>query len=450
MMKTEIYKEMKMKFILLVILLMQAVSLNAQQEDLVLSLEEAKDYAVQFNRMVIASKKDVEASRMALWEAISAGLPQADGNASLNDNLKLMTTLLPGDFFGRPGEKVPVQFGSQFNTSYSLQVSQLLFNASYLVGIQTSRLAGKMAEQGFEKSEIDTREMVTSTYYLVLVSEESLSILEGIITNLEETLKSTRAMYKVGMAELTDVDQMSVNVSLLANSRKSLERSIELNYNILRFQLGVSPGTGITLTSELDDFIEEINMESLLARNFNLNENIDYRLMLSQEKMSELNVKMQKSAVLPSLAGFYSYNRNGMGDQLNDLQWFPNSMLGFQLSVPIFASGQRYSKIKRAEIELEKTRTNREMVSDQLKLQEDQIRYNLISASEQYLSQKENVEVAKRVYASVENKFRQGMASSLDLTVANGNYLDAENNYVTALLNLLQTKLSFDKLLNDI
>jgi outer membrane protein TolC len=89
------------------------------------------------------------------------------------------------------------------------------------------------------------------------------------------------------------------------------------------------------------------------------------------------------------------------------------------------------------------------MVSDQLLLQEKQLRYNLVNANLNYKSQKDNIDVAKRVYASMENKFRQGMASSLDLTQANSLYLQAENNYVSALMNLLQTKLALDKLLNN-
>ena len=125
-------------------------------------------------------------------------------------------------------------------------------------------------------------------------------------------------------------------------------------------------------------------------------------------------------------------------------------MTGLQLSVPIFASGQRYAQIKKAQINLEKARTTKDMVTDQLLLQEKQLRYNLVNANLQYKSQKDNVEVSKRVYTSTENKFRQGMASSLELTQANTLYLQAENNYVSALMNLLQTKLALDKLLNNI
>ncbi|MCD4770610.1 MAG: TolC family protein [Bacteroidales bacterium] len=444
---------MKTKWLLILLLAVITTVLNGQVSsgDLSLSLEEAQEYAILHNKTIKASKLDIEAARMSTWEAISGGLPTVDGNASINDNLKLMTTLLPGEFMGLPpGEKVPIQFGSKYNTSYGIQISQLLFNASYFVGVQTAKLAEELSEQGLEKSELEIKELVISTYYLILVTEESLKILDENRSNLKEILDATQSMFSVGMAEETDVDQMISNVSMVDNTRRSMERNIEVSYNLMRFQLGVEPETVIILTQLLENFIEEVNVIALSAQDFDLHNNIDYRLLSNQERLSELAVKMQKSTILPTLAGFYSYNESGMGDKLNDLQWFPNSMIGMQLSVPIFASGQRYSKIKRAEFDLQKIRTNKSMVSDQLKLQEKQLRYNLLNANEQFQSQKDNVEVAKRIYASVENKYKQGMASSLDLTQANGNYLDAENNYISSLMSLLQTKLALDKILNNL
>jgi len=138
-----------------------------------------------------------------------------------------------------------------------------------------------------------------------------------------------------------------------------------------------------------------------------------------------------------------------MGDKIGDQRWFDNSMTGLSLTVPIFASGQRYSKIKQAQINLDKARNTRELVTEQLLMQEKQLRYDLVNANLQYLAQKDNVEVSKRVYESTENKFRQGMASSLELTQANMLYLQAENNYVSALMSLLQTKVALDRLLNN-
>jgi outer membrane protein TolC len=196
--------------------------------------------------------------------------------------------------------------------------------------------------------------------------------------------------------------------------------------------------------------MQSVNIEELLSQEFNYTNNLSYKLIEGQEQLSELGLKSQKAQVLPTLAGVIQTTKTGMGDKMSEIDWYNSSLVALQLSVPIIASGQRYARIKKAQINLEKTRNTKDMVSDQLRIQEKQLRYNLVNANLQYKSQKDNVEVSRRVYNSMENKFKQGMASSLELTQANSLYLQAENNYVSALMNLLQTKLALDKLLNNI
>ncbi|NLA48598.1 MAG: TolC family protein [Bacteroidales bacterium] len=447
------YRQMKRILFMFAAFLVTGGSLISAREgtdELRLSVKEAQDYALINNKMVLASKSDVKAARAAVWETISGALPQVSANAAIMDNLKLMTTLLPGDFFGQPGEKIPVTFGTQFNSTGTVEASLLLFNAPLYIGIETSKLADRLSRENLLKSELDTKESVSSAYYLILVSEKSLELLNRNIDNLRETLNSTKAMYEVGMAEATDVDQMISNVTMVENNRSSLQRTIELNYNLLRFQLGVAPETVIVLTETLEDLTASIDVEALLSQEFDHTRNVDYRLVEGQEMISSLALKSQKASVLPTLAGFYNYGTNGMGDKLSDLTWFPNSMVGMQISLPIFASGQRYARISKARINLEKARTTKDMVAEQLIIQEKQLRYNLVNANLQYRNQLDNVGVSKRIYTSVENKYKQGMASSLELTQANSQYLQAENNYVTALMNLLQTSVALDKLLNNL
>jgi outer membrane protein TolC len=427
-----------------------AISLAQETSgELNLSLKEAQDYALTNNKMVLAAKADVMASKASVWEAISGALPQINASGSFIDNVTLATTVIDGKYFGAPGTIIKAKFGQPFSSGVSVQASLLLFNAPLYIGIETTKLAQKLSEQSLEKSGQDTKESVSTAYFLILVSEKSLEILKGNIANLTETLKSTKAMYSAGMAEATDVDQMVSNLTMVENNLSSLERTIELNYNILRFQLGVPVNTKITLTETLETLTNEINVEALLAQDFDYRQNISYKLIEGQEQMSQLNLKSQKAQILPSLSGIYSNSETGQGDKVKSMYWSYSSMLGFQLSIPIFASGQRNAKINKAQINFYKARITKDMVTQQLMMQEKQLRYNLVNANAQYKSQKDNVEVSKRVYTSMENKFKQGMASSLDLTQANSLYLAAENNYVSALMNLLQTKLALDKLLNN-
>jgi outer membrane protein len=446
---------MKNKFFLIAILILflsgGILTSRGQSTELKLTLKEAQTYAIDHNKLVIASKMDVEASRIALKEMITNVLPQINATGNFNDNLKLMTTLIPAEFFGgAAGEFIPVKFGTQFNSGASAQASLLLFNAPVYIGIESSKLATKLSEESLTKSELDTKEAVAQAYYLILISEKSLTILDSNIANLKETLKSTRAMYQAGMAESTDIDQMVSNVTAVENARSSMQRTIELNYNLLRFQLGLSADSKLSLTETLDSIESEINVQALISQAFDHRQNVNYKLIEGQEKLSSIMLKSEKASVLPTLSGFYMYGVNGMGKEIGSQSWFPNSIAGLQINVPIFASGQRYQRIKKAQVNLERARTTKEMVTDQLLLQEKQLRYNLVNANQQYISQKDNIDVSKRVYASMENKFRQGMASSLELTQANTLYLQAENNYISSFMNLLNTKLALDKLLNNL
>ncbi|MCX6329258.1 MAG: TolC family protein [Bacteroidia bacterium] len=433
-------------FAAVAVLLLPVAVIKAQESsgELKLSLKEAQDYALNNNKIVKSAKLTVEGSQADVWTTISSGLPQVSASAGFTDNLKLGVFVMTMN-----GNTMVIQMGRPYNIPVTIQAAMPLFNAPYYVGVETVKLAQKLSESSLQNTEIDTRQSVASAYYLILVSEESLRILNENLANLRETLKSTRAMYNTGMAEASDVDQVASNVTMVENSFSNLQSTIEVNYNLLRFQLGVKPDTKITLTETLDDLVREINVDELLSQEFNAVANIQFDLADKQEQMSVLNLKTQKAKVLPSLSGVYSYATSGMGQKLSSMAWYQSSFVGAQLSVPIFASGQRYSSIKKAKIDLEKARYTKELVSDQLNMQEKQLRFNLQNANLQYRSQKGNVEVSKRVYASMENKYRQGMASSLDLTQANQLYLQAQNNYISSLMNLLQTKLALDKLLNN-
>ncbi len=439
---------MKRKLIIttLLSLLISGPAMVAQEngKELSLTLKEAQDYAMQNNKMVKSAKLTVEGSQSDVWTTIASGLPQISVSAGFTDNLKLGVFVITMN-----GTAVVMQVGRPYNIPVTAQASMPLFNAPYYVGVETVKLAQKLSASNLQSTEIDTRQSVSSAYYLILVSEESLNILKNNLANLQETLKSTRAMYNSGLAEATDVDQMSSNVTMMENSFSNLQNTIEVNYNLLRFQLGVKPDTKIILTETLDDLVKEINVNAILTQDFNAMKNIQYDLVDKQEQLSALNLKAQKSKILPSLSGVYAFSSSGMGLTLSSMSWYQSSYVGAQLSVPIFASGQRYSSIQKARIDLEKARNTKEMVSDQLNMQEKQLRFNLQNANMQYMSQKGNVEVSKRVYLSMENKYKQGMASSLELTQANQLYLQAENNYISSLMNLLQTKLAFDKLLNN-
>jgi outer membrane protein TolC len=443
--RIEISNHMERRLIAFVLIFAAVAGSNLKAQDtpqaLSLSVDQAVEYALDHNRSVAAAKYEMLASEKGVWEAIAAGLPSLEGSIGMTNNLIIPVMVFNGMSF---------KVGTDYEYSNGVSASTTVFNAPYLVGIQTAKLARAMTEKGLTQTEVDTKEGVKTTYYLILVSHQTIDVLEKNIKNLEEILTSTKAMYSVGMAEATDVDQMQSSLTSLRNTRASMERALEVNYNMFRFLLGVGRETEIRLTESLENILAAVRIQLLPDDEFNLQENITYQMVEDQVRLSELSVKGAKASVLPSLGAAWSYSRAGRGDEIGTLAFANGSYVGLQLRVPIFASGLRYASIQKAKINLDKANNTKMMVSDQLLIQEKQLRNNLVSANEQYVSQKENIEIAERVLKSFENKYNQGMASSLDLTQANNNYLTAQNNYISALMNLLQTKVAFDKLMNKL
>ena len=461
----------------------------------VLDMQKAIEHAIAYNKSLKNARMEVERSDASIWETIAQGLPQLDGTLDYMTyfNYEMEFSFGMGDggtdftqeqltdawnqtsaqFPGNPALGLnPVTYQDIYNYSagsaYSgilqsmlppstillsdastakLQVSQLIFSGQYIVGIQTAKLAKQISEQNYEFNELGIKESVITSYYLVLITEESLRILKQNVENLQETLKQTETMFKTGMAEQTDVDQIRITVNQLQNSVNSLNRNLELNYNMFRFQLGLETNAVVQLTDNLEDLFASEEPELSLAAPFVMEDNVTYQLMKSQEEINEKLLSMEKWNYGPTIAGFYNYNAKIL---TTDFDMNPNHLMGVSMSVPIFSSGMRKAKVDQAKINYDMAQNNMSIMEDQLNLQEKQFRYNLESSLENYETQKENVEVALRVYDSFRRKFEQGMASSLDLTQANGNYLEAESNYMSAMMEVLNAKLQLDKLMNKL
>lgn len=431
-----------------------------------LSIDEAKELAINNNKQLRSVRAGADIADHQFWEAISQGLPQVSASLDYIDYFNYEVEF--GVMGGGPDDldlghldpehqQIILTIMSMFagpstirmdnQATAQIQVSQLIFSGQYIAGIQIARIAKMLAEKNIDKTELSVRHSVEAAYHTVLITEQTVEILEKNLENLRETKKQTEALLGVGMIEPIDVDQIEMSIIMLENNIRSMERNVQLSYNVLRIQLGLDNDTDIILTEKLDDIIENVDVEALVLKDFVYQNNIDYRMLETQEEVAKKMIDMERWAYAPSLVTAYSYNEK---IRTTDFDMNPNHLLTFRLSVPIFSSGMRKSRVEQKRIELYQVQNSKSLLKDQLSMQERQLRYDLINAKEQYESQKKNVELAKRIYDHTEKKFRHGVSSSLDLTQANSNYLQAETNYITVLMELLQAKTSFNKLLENI
>lgn len=410
------------------------------QEKLSLDLEAAKEHALNYNRTIKNSGLAIDHSQEQLWAAIAAGLPQVNATTDYSNALGAEISIQFDE--NMPPTKIPIKPTSNFN----LQVGQLIFNGGYIVGIQTAKLAKKLSEKSLVKTEQDVLSQVIESYYLVLISEESLKILKSNVENLNEVYRKTEPLVRVGMMEKVELDQLSVQVNSLNNAVRSAERQYEMTQNLLRVQLGVTAETELELTQTLSDFLDE-NPVGGIDNSFVPAQNLDFQLLEVQEQMTEKQIDMQKASYLPTISGYYNYTEKILKPAFD---MSPKHMVGLQMNIPVFSSGERRAKVRQAKIELETTRNNKALMEEQLDIQFKQLQFNLTSAIESYRVQQKNVEVSREVYQNLKRKYEQGMISSLELTTADNNYLQAESEYITAMLEVLQAQNALNTLTGKI
>jgi outer membrane protein TolC len=477
-------KHMNFKNCVLIASLLLGITGYSQENSTQYSLQQAIDFAMQNNKQLQNAKDDIAIADEQYKEARAPGLPKVEGTFDYMTNFNyefefgfggsgtvdqntlsqaMQSTMADYptwtmddilDYQASQAFEQKVQSLMPASTivmedqsNATLQVSQLIFSGQYWIGLQMAKLGKSVRNTSLTISELDVKEQVTNSYYLVLMTQNLLEVLDKNIENLQDVYEHTNTMLKMGVVEQTDVDQIKINVSQLQNSKMEMQRNLELNINMFRLVLGLESGTEVQLTNTLEEFVSQVKKNTLNIGDLNLENNPNYQIMNMQENLGNEQVKLHKWAYAPVLVGFYQYKEKLMTTAFD---MSPNHAAGLTLSIPIFAGGEKKAKLSQKKIELDKIQRNKELLADQLNLQHKQLNFEYSSAFSNYLTQKENVEVANRVYKSYQNKYKQGTISSLELTQANSNYLQAESTYVSSVLKLLQAKLAIEKLHNTL
>ncbi len=459
------------KNIFIILIILSTITLKAQNDSIYkFTIDQAIDFAYENNLNVTNSQLEVKKAKWKIWETTAIGLPRVDANAQYQNYPDIPTQLMPNfmapavvgvnmEYFGlqpiqplpEEQEKMAVKFGSEHNADWGVSISQLIFSGEYIVGLQASKAFKLMAEQNLEKAKIELKSSVEQSYYLALIASQSLKIMQQNYDNIKEISENTQKMVDAGVTEQTQADQIKILELNLKNQISSIKRQKELSILMLKFQLGLVPQDSLVLTDSLNNLLKNLNLQ-IINENFNIYSNIDYKMTNTQLRLKTLELRRAQSKTLPTLSAFYSYSEKAMQDEFDffedDTEWFPTSVWGVKLQVPIFSSGQRAAVIQQKKIEVYKTKNQQDLLTQQLNIQYSQAKADYLNAYENFLSQKKNLELSKNIYQNTQKQYKQGAASSMDLTQFQNQYLEAEANYYQALLQLLQSKTELKKLFN--
>lgn len=431
-----------MKAAMLVLALFGTLGIMAQGP-VRLSLQQAVDMAAKQSYQVQNSELEAEKARKRITEFTAIGLPQISASGGLMNYIDVPTQVIP-NFFGEGPEFVQAQFGLPWSANGGVQLDQLIFDGSYLVGLQAAKEARKMADEELERNIKDARIQAAKAYYAVLAADEGTRLLGETVPVLEKSLRDSEVMLANGFMEETDVDRIRIELANIRDQQLIFQRQGELARNFLRFVLGMSMGTPLELTDQLEKLIMDPAEMALAADPFDRASHIDQRIADTYIRASTLELKNARAAYLPSLRGYFSYqqqwNANTFEPVDGPIPWFPATLWGVQLNVPIFSSGMRSSKVAQMKLQLEQAEVNRNLTAQRLELEYAQRRNDVLTAQELYKNERDRMDLSRRVFDRTSLKFTEGMASSFELTQEQNQYIAAQQSFIQRVVDLVNAR----------
>jgi outer membrane protein len=423
------------------------------QGPLSLSLQQAMDLAAKQSYAVRASDLEAQKSVARSKEITAIGLPQINGSAELDNFLNVPTSLIPNFFTQDPNapKYAPVQFGVPWSMKAGITLSQLIFDGSYLVGLRAAREVKVQSQQDLERTQADARGQAAKAYYGVLAAEEGARITNEGIPLLEKSLREVTAMKEAGFMEQTDMDRINIQLEQTRAAARNFSQQAEVARMMLALTLGVPNGTPIALTDKLETLLIDANETGLVEKPLDPATHVEQVYANTLVRLQELNLKNDKAKYLPSLAGFLSHSEVWNGPKFDPggtYAFYPTTLWGLQLNVPVFSSGMRSHKVDQGKFALEQVKINQTATEERLRTMAEKARNEARTAYDNLKTEERTMQLAKSILDRTSIKFTNGNAASFELTQEQGNYLLAQQTYVQSLVQLLIARADLRKALD--
>lgn len=440
------------KWLALVVLFATAGSVSAQGIDTAsytFSLKQAVDYGLQQQSSVKNAAIDEKIAQYKVWEIAGIGMPQLSSSFDFKDYLEIPTSFIPGEFFGGPaGSFIPVKFGTQYSATAGLSASQLIFDGSYIVGLQATKVYLELAQKQSQRSKTEATVNITKAYYTALVSAEQMALLQANIDRLKKLMDDTKALNDNGFVEKLDLDRVTLAYNNLVTEKDKVQRLLDLGMGLLKYQMGMDQSAKLTLTDKLADV--SFQPAASTADKFDYKNRVEYGMLMLQQEGNTLQLRKDYFSRLPSIAAYGALQANAQRNKFDFLdnvsqRWYPIGIIGLQVNLPLFSGLSNNWRIQQDKLQLEKTKNDVQFLERSIDLDLTSARTKLQNASVSLEMQKKNSELAESVYRDAKKKYDSGIGSNLEVLNAQTSLKEAQTNYFNALYDAVVAKVDFDK-----
>lgn len=420
-----------------------------------LSVEAAVLYAWENSQKSKTAAIDVEQANKDVWIQAARGLPIINGSLSYNNFIDLPTSVFdPAAFTGGTSDELTeLQFGQPHTMDAGVSASLQLFDGSYIIGVKGAKGFQKMSRDMEKMTKNEVKTIVGEAYYTSQIAKENVRLLNENISNMEKTIEETRALYKEGFAEEMDVEQLDLLMNQMKNRAKMAERQHEATLNLLKYKMGMPIDQKISLSDDLQSLWLRQSNDELMATELDLTNNIAYDLIKQDVVMHGYLVKLEEAKYYPRLNAFFDYKQQAFRNKFDfydfDQPWYPQTLWGVKLSIPIWDNLGGLSSINKAKLEQQKVKNRLADTEQALKLQAITAKDDFASALEQLETSEKNIELAARIKEKTLIKYNEGLSTSMELTTAENQLIQAQADYINTLFAAMNAKLEMKKVLEN-
>ena len=413
------------------------------------TLASAQEYALDHAYGVQIAELEIQRARQIYLQNLAAGLPQASASGQYIYNLELGALVTDFDGNGVLDELV---FGTDYQAQGGLVVNQLIFFGSYVVALMAAKVLKESAEIGMDQSKAELKREVAKAYHLALLSEESVAVLKANKDYLADLASEMKKMNEAGLVSKADADQMMLNYNNIENALRYSEGQANVAKMLLKLQMGYPVKQAVLLADKMEDLVVSAAAASTLTTiGFDPTKSVDYLGMENQVEGAKLQVLNKQLAFLPTVGVSYQNNiqymsseANIFGDASVDI---PSSLVAGSISVPLFSSGNGRAQVQEAKIQRDQARIGLQQLEEGLIMQHGASMNEFHQGIANFLAQKENVALAKRIRDQRRKEYDEGLASSMELTQTESQYQEALQAMFVAAQNALDKKSELEYLM---
>lgn len=427
------------------------------------ALDEAIAYGLENSNAIKMGNIDVESANYDIKEVKSIGMPSVTGG--IDYNYYFYVPLQPvEDFIGPsvyqileaenlataptgPPQTFELGFVQPHALTAKVGVNQLIFDGSYLYAIKGAKLYKELSKKQMDATEQTIKADITKAYLATLIARENLTNIEDNIKTLTTSLTEVKAMYEAGFMESLDVDRLQLSYDELAIQKENVLEFINLSDNLLKFQMGYPIDDDILLSETIEGLVTKFDAETSLAFDMNPAQRAEFRLLEATQDLNSIDLKRNKAAYYPSVAGFASYQQSLQRQNLFDsdeVGFLPTGVVGLGVNIPIYDGGEKSAKIQKVKLNMEKVELQKTEFERGMKLQVRNAETSYRNAKRMLENRKKALAMNESIYNRTKIKFTEGVGSSIEVTQAENSLYSAQNQYISALYDLLQAKVDLD------